>query len=51
MDIYVGAEWTEMDIDYVKAAVAAGRSMRKRRSFFAAPTASRTCGRNVGSWG
>jgi hypothetical protein len=33
MDIYDGAEWTEMDIDYLKAAIAAGRSIEE-----AAPT-------------
>jgi hypothetical protein len=30
MDIYDGADWTEMDIEDLKAEIAAGRSIEKR---------------------
>jgi hypothetical protein len=33
MDIYDGAEWTEMDIDYLKAAIAAGLSIEEATQF------------------
>jgi hypothetical protein len=32
MDIYDGADWTEMDIDDLKAAVESGSSIEKARS-------------------
>jgi hypothetical protein len=33
MDIYDGAEWTEMDIDDLKAAIAAGSSIEEAAQF------------------
>jgi hypothetical protein len=33
MDIYDGAEWTEMDIDYLKAAIASGSSVEEAAQF------------------
>jgi hypothetical protein len=33
VDIYDGAEWTEMDIDYLKAAISAGRSIEEAAQF------------------
>jgi hypothetical protein len=33
MDIYDGAEWTEMDIGYLKAAIAAGISIEEAAQF------------------
>jgi hypothetical protein len=42
MDIYDGADWTEMDIDDLKAALKAGPRSGKPLSFFAAQTASTT---------
>jgi hypothetical protein len=33
MDIYDGAEWTEMDIDDLKAEIAAGRSIEEAAQF------------------
>ena len=43
MDIYDDADWTEMDIDDLKAAIeGGGPRLKKPRNFSAAPTASRT---------
>jgi hypothetical protein len=33
MDIYDGAEWTEMDIDNLKAAIESGRSIEEAAEF------------------
>jgi hypothetical protein len=33
MDIYDGADWTEMDIDDLKAAIEAGRSIEEAAQF------------------
>jgi hypothetical protein len=33
MDIYDGAEWTEMDVDDLKAAIAAGSSVEEAAQF------------------
>ena len=33
MDIYDGADWTEMDIDDLKAAIESGRSMEEAAEF------------------
>jgi hypothetical protein len=33
MDIYDGAPWTEMDIDDLKAAIEAGRSIEEAAEF------------------
>lgn len=33
MDIYDGAEWTEMDIEDLKAEIAAGRSVEEAAEF------------------
>jgi hypothetical protein len=33
MDIYDGAEWTEMDIGYLKAAIEAGISIEEAAQF------------------
>jgi hypothetical protein len=51
MDIYDGADWTEMDIDDLKAAIEVGPRSRKRRNFCAAPIASTTSPANAKSWG
>ena len=49
MDIYDGADWTEMDIDDLKAAIEGGPQLKKPRNFSAAPTASRTSRANAKS--
>jgi hypothetical protein len=33
MDIYDGADWTEMDIEDLKASIAAGRSIEEAAEF------------------
>jgi hypothetical protein len=48
MDIYDGADWTEMAIDDLKLSRAA--RLRRPRSFCAAPIASRRSRANAQSW-
>jgi hypothetical protein len=44
VEIYDGTAWTEMDVDDLKASIAAGRSIEEAagRIFCAAPAASMT---------
>jgi hypothetical protein len=45
-DIYDGAEWTEMDIEDLKSAVAYSRSLEKIAEFYVDPTMLRANARN-----
>jgi hypothetical protein len=48
-DIYDGADWTDMDIDDLKAAIEGGASIEDAVLFSAAPTASMTSRANARS--
>ena len=50
MDIYDEAEWTEMDIEDLRAAIEGGPRSRKRPIYYAAPTASKRWRANAPSW-
>jgi hypothetical protein len=42
LDIYDGPDWTEMDIEDLKAAIESGSSIKTQPKCCAAPAASRT---------
>jgi hypothetical protein len=47
MDIYDGADWTEMDIEDLKAAIENGCSIEEAAEYRAAPTVSMTSRANA----
>ena len=51
MDIYDGADWTEMDIDDLKAAVESGSSIEEAAQFLCPRIASTTSPARAKSWG
>jgi hypothetical protein len=50
MDIYDGANWTEMDIDDLKAEIEHGARSRKPHGSSAVPIASTTSPASAKSW-
>ena len=50
MDIYDRAEWTEMDIDDLKAELAAGCSIEEAAAFLCRADSAEEVRQNAGSW-